>query len=73
MISHVKLLKPEGAPHSKSKQVFYVKDTDSIYRYSIDTKEEVPIGKCSDAILAMSVTNNVLRSVDREVVVDGDG
>ena len=47
------------------KYIFYVKDTTMVVKFNIGTKSTELIGQTKEPILAMCVTHNELRSVDK--------
>ena len=65
MVSNMKFLKVEGA---RGKYVFYVKDTNMVIKYNLETKSASLVGQTPDAVLAMNVTTNRLREKDMELV-----
>jgi hypothetical protein len=55
IISHVKLL---------NDSLFYVKNTRDLIRFDMKSKSSVLVGTTKDAIIALSVTKNILRDLD---------
>ena len=68
MISNVKFLKVPGGGGT---YFFYVKDTQFIMRYNLDTQESEVIGKARDSVIAFSVSYNFLREKDRQTSSHG--
>lgn len=65
MISHMKFLKNlEGG----GKYLVYVKDTQEIVLFNIETKHQKVIGKASDAIIATYVSYSFIREKDYELL-----
>lgn len=60
IISHCKL-----AGSKTALQVYFVKDCKHVMQYDVNTKQSVLIGTAQDAIVAMHVHTNKLRTVDQ--------
>ena len=67
MISHMKFIKNlEGG----GKYILYVKDTQQVMLFNIETKQQKLVGKASDAIIACHVSYGTIREKDQDLAAN---